>query len=169
MVCPCGSPNPRSLHVQTGLPAWVPPTRAPSRSPRNSGSSLFRPPYGYWDSSGFPPDSLGIWPLLSADKDTLFNYNSISLSPDFVKVSPVSLPLYAPIDTYTLGACSFSFSYSFSLSFSLSRNGGMRHCYGEPCIRYGKHRSVCLQQKSRRVCDSFSVFDPYYPSPSILR
>ena len=34
----------------------------------------------------------------------------------------------------------------------------MRHRYGEPCIRYGKHRSVCLQQKSRRVCDSFSVF-----------
>ena len=69
-----GSLNPRSVHVQTGLPAWLPSTGAPSHSRRNSGSSLFRPPYGYWDSPGFAPGSLGPGPLLIADQNTLFNW-----------------------------------------------------------------------------------------------
>lgn len=54
--------NPRSFCVQTGLPAESYPTEAPSHPLRTvvcrKNGGLFNDIHGYWDSSGFPPDSL---------------------------------------------------------------------------------------------------------------
>ena len=81
--------NPRSVHVQTGLPARHPPTQAPSHFQRNSGFALFRPPHGYWDSPGFAPGSLSPSGRCSSQIGTRYSTGAIlSLSPAFVKVPP---------------------------------------------------------------------------------